>query len=359
MSTVTEKPSFHRWQPQVPASLFSASYQEDDPSFHFDLPTCRVVPGGPPGSEQYTHHARLALGVSEAEGPVSPESSVISEISRHVVVFVLCKSPNQRLSSKTCTLIPSLGTTRPIDVVSDYREGRLRWGQNALCSVREVSVPPSYPKRSFALPAHTISHREPCTLRSMPDIAAEDGDVILPAEVTCSVDFSFIPAWETSKIPDLGSSFFAIPDQFTAQLPTTADVFRSYTFTDVVTNWSPVSFVGTNGNRTGSIRYVYTLTPRESNSIDIAAHLAPEYLVQTLENARIEASKSLAQAHISLEAFTRLPTSNVDYAGPSVPVLNVPPFDVDGVADSLNGVPRMESYDISVMSQCKFDHVGA
>ena len=303
----------------------------------------------------YTYHARTAVKAGESEGPLSNQSSVIGRMTRQFEVVVLCKTcqrPGSEAESLMYTLVPSQEPQPVMDLVITYSKDRMKWGNSTMCNVDEVHPLASCSHRLFALPARIVSYPTNFSLCSSP-ITSHGTEVKIGTAETCSVDIALIPAWKTKKAPDLGSSFTAVLDPAALTMPTTAEVFTDPGSVDVVTNWLPASLEGTKGSKRGSLRYVYTMTPKDENASNTAATLLPHFLAGILEQARHDTSQSLSNSGIFLETFVKMPSKQVDYSCASVPILNVPVFDFNGMPGSGSG--QMEYYDVTVTPQCKFD----
>ena len=251
-------------------------------------------------------------------------------------------------------LIPEHGSDTTVDLVSGFRSEHNRWGDGTLCSVKEIEVPSEFPHRVFGLPAHVVQHPTKCTMVTEPGATILGQPLYRPAQGSCSVDIGFVPAWTTPKLPDLGSSFVAVLNENSCRAASSAEVFDDQRSMDVVTNWSPVTLMGTQGCQTGSLRYRYTLTARDPSATNVASRLSPETLAGLLDAARLETTGVLAQSGISLETFMRVPGAQVDYSAPNIPVLNLPIYDIEGIPD-YNGNVDMASYDVNLTVQCRFD----
>ena len=346
----------HWWQPHVHAGILSSTAHEAVPSITLDLPARQVVPGVPPGLDsRYSHHTRYSIKAGESEGPVTSQSSVIGNMTRYFDVVVLCKSEDLLMNIETCMLIPQ-DLESVVDLVSSYRDASTRVGNriDASCHVSEVGPASGEAYRVFELPAQIVAYPGLCTLSSFPANTNATDDLFMPGDIPCTVDLSLTPAWNTSKIPNLGSSFTAKFDEKDIGLPTTVEVYKEHDSVAVVSNWRRATLEGTRDSRPGAVRYVYTMSARDTKDANAALEMSPESLSLALEQARYDTTQALAKAGISLEFFTRLPTAQVDYRGPRIAIPSVAVFGLDSPPEGDDGLPKMDFFDVTVEPQCKF-----
>ena len=339
----------HRWRPQVPLALLSSTNVEGERAYEFTLPTCKVQPGAPAwASREYTHNALFSIKAGHSQGLLTPQSSIVGGMTRFFEVALLCKSNTGHSSGAVCTLTHPQEYEPLIDAVTCYRHQSGKGQPSIQSEVNEKWTAQDYPDRVFSLQTHTVPYPSGCTLRVVTDHSSGSTPLGGTPVMGCSVDIALTPTWKTPKLPDIGSSFVAAVDE--GQDPTTTvDVFKGSQATDIVTNWKSASLIGANGNQPGAIRYVYSMTAREPDSINIP-YKRPERVASVLEQARRELTQSLAAAGTSLETFVRLPSSQVDYTGPSIPMINIPISEVDDYTGSV----LTDYYDVVVSSQCKF-----
>ena len=346
-------PPSHKWQPQVPAGILANTANtrtEGDSRGDFALPTCRVAPGAPDwASRDTTHHARFSLVSGHSQGPLSPQSSVIGDMTQHFEVVILCKSNSGHLSGELCTLIPPPppeGEPSPvIDTVGSYRKQSQKWPASTQFEATELWTSQAHPDRVFTLQPQTINYPAECSLRLVSGLPASGASPVS----MCSVSLVLIPAWKTPKAPDLGSSFLAVEDQCSDPAPTSVDILRGPRATEIVTDWRPTTLIGATGSVPGAIRYVYTAMSRDPNGLSVADK-SSNLVASALEEARLNAAQSLAVAGTPMDTFVRMSSPQTDYSSSKIPIINLSISDFDEVTNTV----KSDWYDVVISPQCKF-----
>ena len=337
----------------------------------FMLPECTLRPADGSDRARCTHIGNIDTDARMAEGLVSRESSVITDIAHLYHVYILCTSEEQaglpgRLQSEDPTRLldlewktehPHKGWNAeldprtadlmrdhdPLDRASenchtaypaDLKEHPTRWNQSV---------------RVFGGDGHVAEYPSECTLATARvHVSGTMEKVTRP----CSVKLGILSLTITRKPTDLGRSFKVKLDD-PAAAPTSCQAESTNEHMDVYTDWMPATFEGDKGTARGAVRSVYRVCP-VGGAIPFGASCNPQSVCTAVAGVLTEL-ESNNRLNVDLNVFHAV---NSD-TGPTVDYKS----DFVGTSDvsvTFRGTDRDQgtpvSCEVYVTSQCKFDH---